>query len=223
MKIEIANPLYDVVFKYMLEDLSVAKVFIEAIIGYPVLDIKPKIQEKTKTSQTAAEDAEKLRKLPPSLHKILYLTLFRLDFLARIRTEEGDKMVMIEVQKESLPNDMMRFRKYLSSLYADKEAFYLLDDELKHPKKVGVPIIAIYILGSGLPVIKNVPTLKAYTQLVDCATQQTIALTDYFVESLTHESFFISVPALSGRRRTELEQLLTVFDQQSKKKTIVIC
>ncbi|MCC5943990.1 MAG: hypothetical protein JJT94_03590 [Bernardetiaceae bacterium] len=217
MKIEIANPIYDVVFKYLLADLSAAKLFIETIIGYTVLDIELKPQEKAE-DYISDEDLAKLAKLPLSLQRVLHLSLFRLDFLARIRTESGEKTVMIEIQKESLPNDIMRFRKYLSGLYADKNAFYPLGTNLKHPKKVGIPIIAIYILGNGLPVIKDVAVLKIDNILYDCGTQKVIeGASDYFVESLTHKSFIISIPALSGRRRTEVEQLLSIFDQENKK------
>jgi len=35
----IANPIYDVVFKYMMGDLKVAKTFISAIIGEEVEDL----------------------------------------------------------------------------------------------------------------------------------------------------------------------------------------
>ena len=35
----IANPIYDVVFKYMMEDLKVAKTFIAAIIGEDVEEL----------------------------------------------------------------------------------------------------------------------------------------------------------------------------------------
>jgi DNA-binding ferritin-like protein (Dps family) len=35
----IANPIYDVVFKYMMEDLQVAKTFVSAIIGDDVTEL----------------------------------------------------------------------------------------------------------------------------------------------------------------------------------------
>ena len=36
---QIANPIYDVVFKFMMEDSKVAKKFISAIIGEEVLEL----------------------------------------------------------------------------------------------------------------------------------------------------------------------------------------
>jgi len=35
----IANPIYDVVFKYLLEDNKVAKLFLSAIIGENISDV----------------------------------------------------------------------------------------------------------------------------------------------------------------------------------------
>nr|MDU9044507.1 hypothetical protein [Candidatus Electrothrix aestuarii] len=48
----------------------------------------------------------------------LNLTVFRIDFSAVIRQEDGSrKLVLIEIQKAKLPTDIMRFRKYLGGQY----------------------------------------------------------------------------------------------------------
>ncbi|MDR1156177.1 MAG: hypothetical protein LBL04_15840 [Bacteroidales bacterium] len=41
----IANPIYDVVFKYMLEDSKVAKLFLSAIIGKNIMELEFSVQE----------------------------------------------------------------------------------------------------------------------------------------------------------------------------------
>ncbi len=41
----IANPIYDVVFKYLMEDSQVAKLLIGKIIGKEVLELQPRPQE----------------------------------------------------------------------------------------------------------------------------------------------------------------------------------
>ena len=43
----IANPIYDVVFKYMLEDNKVAKLFLSAIIGEEIMEFEFSAQERT--------------------------------------------------------------------------------------------------------------------------------------------------------------------------------
>jgi hypothetical protein len=43
----IANPIYDTVFKFLMEDISVAKRVISAIIGEEIIDLALKPQEQT--------------------------------------------------------------------------------------------------------------------------------------------------------------------------------
>ncbi len=45
------------------------------------------------------------------------LTVYRLDFSAKIKTTEGTKTVLIEIQKAKLATDIIRFRKYLGEQY----------------------------------------------------------------------------------------------------------
>ncbi|MCC5944200.1 MAG: hypothetical protein JJT94_04645 [Bernardetiaceae bacterium] len=213
--VQIANPIYDVVLKFLFEELSIAKLFLEAVLGYEIEELTIRPQEKPTIDNQKQKN--KYKDLNTSLQRALQMSIFRLDFLAKIRTEEGTKTVMLELQKESLPNDTMRFRGYLGKLYSDKEAYETIAEHLKYPKKIGIPVIGIYILGSGLPIIKEVPILYVRNVLEDYTTKQEIKVRDYFVQSLSHESFMISVPALSKYKRTELEQLLSIFDQSNKK------
>jgi hypothetical protein len=52
---EIANPIYDVVFKYMMEDNTVAKLVVSSIIGEDVVSLVPKPQEHTRGKDKAKE------------------------------------------------------------------------------------------------------------------------------------------------------------------------
>ncbi|TAG21669.1 MAG: hypothetical protein EAZ32_04550 [Cytophagia bacterium] len=56
----IANPLYDVVFKYLLEDLEIARELLAIILGQEVLSIEVKPQE------TIAENAASSIRRPGS-------------------------------------------------------------------------------------------------------------------------------------------------------------
>ncbi|WP_339133280.1 MAG: hypothetical protein WGN25_12350 [Candidatus Electrothrix sp. GW3-4] len=59
----------------------------------------------------------------------LNLTVFRIDFSAVIRQEDGSrKLVLIEIQKAKLPTDIMRFRKYLGGQYQDPNNVYPTED-----------------------------------------------------------------------------------------------
>ncbi len=91
----IANPIYDVVFKRLLEDERIAKFFIGTLLNQTIENVKP--QEFTYTDQLAG------------------LSVFRLDFIATIKTQEGEfKKVLIEIQKAKNEIDLMRFRNYLA-------------------------------------------------------------------------------------------------------------
>jgi hypothetical protein len=92
---KIANPIYDVVFKYLMDDNKIAKLVISKIIGEEI-ERPATDNEKTKAS----------------------FTVYRLDFAAKIKLSDGGfKQVLIEIQKAKFPTDIMRFRKYLGQQY----------------------------------------------------------------------------------------------------------
>ena len=190
----IANPIYDVVFRYLMDDKDIARLIISKIIDTEVLDIQFSAQEK---SVTLGERN---------------LTVYRLDFTARIQTEEGEKQVLIEIQKAKFLTDIMRFRKYLASQYADEQHKTTVTVKGGKEKQKALPIISIYFLGHTLE-HHDVPVLKIGRQYIDVATGEVLSKKEYFIESLTHDGYVVQIPYLTGRRRTDLECLLSVFDQ----------
>ena len=93
---EIANPIYDVVFKYLMDDIESANTIISTILGLEIIELIPLPQE-----QVIHSDNKKL-------------TTIRVDFMAIIRLKGGKlKKVLIEMQKAKNPTDIMRFRRYL--------------------------------------------------------------------------------------------------------------
>ena len=44
----IANPIYNVVFKYLLEDLEIARLFLSRIIGEEIVEVRLQPQEHTR-------------------------------------------------------------------------------------------------------------------------------------------------------------------------------
>ena len=74
----IANPIYDTVFKYLMENLKVAKGIISTIIDEEILTLDLAAQEHTYQSIEPA------------------LMIFHLDFIAKIRLKKGgSKNVLI--------------------------------------------------------------------------------------------------------------------------------
>jgi hypothetical protein len=186
----IANPIYDVVFKYLLEDGEIARGLLSAILGEEVLSLDFKPQE------TSAETTGSV-------------SILRFDFKAVLRTREGGrKKVLIELQKAKQMLDVMRFRRYLGENYRREDE---VSDEEGRMEKIPLPIITIYFLGF---VLENIPqpVVKVNREYRDVITQEVIEVKEDFVELLTHDSYLIQLKRLEGRARTQLERVLELFN-----------
>jgi hypothetical protein len=191
----IANPLYDVVFRYMMEDNKVAKLFLSAIIGEEIEEL---IFKPTEYSRKI-EDKD--------------ITVTRMDFSAKIRLENGDyRLILIELQKSKYFFQIMRFRRYLGKQYQNPENFYTVAER---EEKYGLPIYPIYILGEAFTEEK-IPVIQVRRDYIDAATQEKILEKYPFIEALTHDATVIQIPYLKENRRTVLEQFLEIFDQTKK-------
>lgn len=189
---QIANPVYDVVFKYLLDDNSIAKKNISLIIGKEIerLDFQP---------TEYSDDVDKGNRS---------LTVYRLDFAATVRLPDSScKRIIIEIQKAKFATDIMRFRNYLGKQYSNKNNVH---DQEGRPK--AFPILSIYFLGHRLDNI-HVPVTRVERKYYDNATGEELSVQEEFIESLTHDSFIIQIPELRRKRRNLLEQVLAVFEQ----------
>ena len=209
----IANPIYDVVFKYLMDDQKIAKLLISKIIGEEVesLDFQPK----ENVVRILFEGKEKEVNVKSSF------TVYRLDFSAKIRTPEGQlKQIIIEIQKAKLPTDIMRFRKYLGRQYTSENNSVSVKKNGKEHTKA-FPIISIYFLGHELD-HEKAPVIKVSRVYTDIATGTELTNKEEFIESLTHDSYVIQIPQLKDRRRNELEKLLSIFDQSQKESNHIL-
>jgi len=183
----IANPIYDVVFKRMMGNERVAKFFIGTLLEQIIETIKVRPQEFTYSDELAG------------------LAVFRLDFIATIKTEAGEfKRVLIEIQKAKNQIDLMRFRRYLAEQYKK-------EDTIKNAKLI-LPITTIYILGFKLPEI-DTPCLKVERNYKDLVNNKIIEIRSSFVEKLTHESFIVQVERITDKYQSKLDKMLSVFEQ----------
>ena len=202
---EIANPIYDVVFKYLMEDNDIAKLIISTIIKQNVVSLEFRPQERTVELKPGS------------------LTVYRLDFSAKIETDQGHKTVLIEIQKAKYPTDVMRFRKYLGEQYKSDENVYKTKVIRKHMGKLveaeenkAIPILSIYFLGYPLDHFK-IPVIRVQRDCYNDATNEKLVGQEEFIECLTHDSYIIQVPYLSDDLKTEVEKMLVIFDQSKMK------
>ena len=185
----IANPIYDVVFKRLMEDNRIAKFFIGTLLEQTIEAVEVQPQEFTYANE------------------LVGLTVFRLDFIATIRTDAGEiKKVLIEIQKVKNQIDLMRFRNYLGEQYKKED----LVDNIK----TILPITTIYVLGFKLPEIKT-PCLKVERNYRDLVDKKIIEVKSDFVEKLTHDSYIVQVDRITDRYQTRLDKLLSIFEQKN--------
>ncbi len=188
---KIVNPLYDLAFKYLMQEKKYAKLFISLIIEKEIEDL-----ELTQQETIIKDDKRNLK-------------LFRLDFKAVVKDENGKKStVLIELQKSKTYTDILRFRSYLGSVYYKHEKKY--ENDIEH--KYSLPIIAIYILGYKLPEIPYL-AIEVNNKIIDKSSKKQIEIQSDFIEQLNHKSHIIQVRRLPEKLQTKLERFLTFFNQ----------
>jgi hypothetical protein len=206
----IANPIYDVVFKYMMEDKKVAKSFLSAIIGEEVLELDFSAQEYTypthiKKNVASQEDKKETGETPKQ-----FLTVCRFDFSAKIAIPDGGyKTVLIELQKAKMASDIMRFRRYLGLHYQNENHTYPHAGEQKARQ-----IYCIFLLGHDID-IPGRPVIQVDYNTKDVTTSEDVNATNEFIQSLHHRSWIVQIEQLKQRRRNDLEKLLSIFDQDN--------
>ena len=203
---KIANPIYDLAFKYMMENNRIAKLVLSTILEQEVVSVKLGTQElvmpRLKHDGEGEKEYEKTNENP--------FTVFRLDFKADIITKEGRReTVLIEIQKSSSGTELKRFRTYLGKNYQKG-----VEETDKNGKKTIVfyPIVTIYILGYHLPELPYLG-LAIERRLIDLSTGKEIEAESQFVDKLNHKSFILQVQNLPPHRKTKLEKFMTLFNQ----------
>ena len=199
----IANPMYDAVFKHLLEDRESSRLIVSTILGEEIDDIELAPQEGSVRVELPKEDA-----WPTDF------TVQRIDFAATVHTAGGERLrVMIEVQKSHYSEDVLRFRRYLGQHYASENSSYVTVSEDGGTRRHALPLLTIYFLGRRLPQTEAT-VLKVARRYVDAVTGEELPLREDFVEALTHDCYVVQVPRLSDERRNDLERLLSIFDQR---------
>ncbi|MGN1213867.1 MAG: hypothetical protein ACI4TR_03130, partial [Bacteroidaceae bacterium] len=189
MIINIANPIYDAVFKYMMEDERVAKTILSALLKREVVEVEMRKHEYTNG-------------------KYDKISMFRIDFGAKVRQDDGSlKLVLIELQKTWLETETLRFRQYLGAQYADPSNI----DKESEQQGMAIPMIAVYLLGHRVGDIEE-PVLYVRHKSYDYdGNEVTKGIPDPFVESLIHDSIIVQIPLLHGHVNNRLVKVLSVF------------
>lgn len=187
----IANPVYDVVFKYLMDDPRIARTILSALLKKNVVAVEMRPHEYVNEQRDT-------------------LSVFRIDFGATVRSDDGtEQLILVELQKTWLETETLRFRQYLGVHYSNPKN--MVGDH-------AIPTVAVYLLGHRVGEIEE-PVLYVSHQSYDYEGRLvTKGMPDAFVESLTHDSIIVQIPRLHGQINNRLDKVLSIFDQTRKDK-----
>ena len=182
----IANPVYDVVFKYLMDDARIARTILSALLKKNVVAVEMRPHEYVNEQRDT-------------------LSVFRIDFGATVRSDDGtEQLILVELQKTWLETETLRFRQYLGVHYSNPKN--MVGDH-------AIPTVAVYLLGHRVGDIED-PVLYVNHQSYDYEGRLvTKGMPDAFVESLTHDSIIVQIPRLHGQINNRLDKVLSIFDQ----------
>ena len=186
----VANPIYDSVFKYLMEDERIARTLLSALLKKDVVNVETRRNEYTNIGRDG-------------------LSIFRIDFGATIREADGSQhLVLIELQKTWVETETLRFRQYLGAQYANTANMIPNSRE-----GYAIPMVTVYLLGHQIGDIEE-PVLYVRRNSYDYNDREvTKGLPNPFIDSLTHDSIIVQIPLLHGQINNRLDKVLSIFDQ----------
>ena len=167
--VDVANPIYDVVFTYLMQNHRVARLLIGRITGLAV------------QSLTVSPRGTALRRTPEDPEHDLPLTLLRMTFAARVQTRDGsERQVLIEILKANSPTVIERFRRYLDQQIGSGENI------LTYPsgRTEAVPIVTIYFLGYALDDLSDEAVIDVCARVTERRTGRELAARHPLVEGI---------------------------------------
>ena len=194
MKYSVANPIYDSVFKFLMDDHRVARTILSALLKKEVLSVEMRRHEHPNITRDN-------------------ISMFRIDFAAKVREDDGtERLILIELQKTWVDTETLRFRRYLAAQYNAEEN---MQSEGKD-KGYAIPMVAIYLLGHRIGDIDK-PVVYVNRKAVDYDGKEIHnGESDPFINSLTHDSIIVQIPLLHGKINNKLDKVLSVFDQTKR-------
>ena len=186
----IANPIYDTVFKYLMEDERIARTILSALLKEEIVKVEVRPHEYSNGQKES-------------------LSIFRIDFGATVRDASGEEqLILIELQKTWLPTETLRFRQYLGVHYQNPKN--IVSDS---PDRHALPMVAVYLLGHSVGEIEE-PVVYVRHQAFDYDGRPVVrGIPNRFVDSLNHNSIIVQIPRLHGKVNNRLDKVLSIFDQ----------
>ena len=190
----VANPIYDCVFKFLMEDERIAKTVLSALLKKEVVSVEMRRHEHPNVTRDK-------------------ISMFRIDFAARVKEDDGTvRLILIELQKTWVDTETLRFRRYLAAQYNAEENM-VKDGELAG---YAVPMIAVYLLGHRIGDIDKAVVYVTHNAYDYDGKVVEGGMEDPFINSLIHDSIIVQIPLLHGKINNRLDKVLSVFDQSQR-------
>jgi len=218
----IPNPIYDVVFRYLMEDPESAMIVLSTLINEKIKTLQ--LEPLTHTEK----QAHKIRLHDPLSNEDI--RLFHLDFTATVELPDGsEELIMIELQKATEPGDIFRFKRYISKNFQKKHEKEIINPEDLSVKKVTRPIRLIPIFILNFRIENEINDLLIRTNRIKTGVFKNKNLEKHneFIDNLSYDILVVQLPNLSNILESEYENdeykkklfsLLKLFDQKSKVK-----
>jgi len=217
----IPNPIYDVVFRYLMEDPDSAMIVISTLINEKI----KKLHLEPITHSEKNENWTKIEIQDPKTKDDIFL--FHLDFTAIIELPDGsEEMIMIELQKASEPDDIFRFKRYISKNFQRKQEKEITDPKTQAIETVKKPIrlIPIFILNFRIENEINDLLIKTNRTKTGIYKNKNLQKHNEFIDNLSYDIWVVQLPNLhhvveddykDDDYKRKLYTLLKLFDQKS--------
>ena len=199
----VANPIYDCVFKFLMEDERIAKTVLSALLKKEVVSVEMRRHEHPNVTRDK-------------------ISMFRIDFAAQVKEDDGTvRLILIELQKTWVDTETLRFRRYLAAQYNAEENMVKEGDL----KGYAVPMIAVYLLGHRVGDIDKAVVYVTHNAFDYDGKVVEGGMQDPFINSLIHDSIIVQIPLLHGKINNRLDRVLSVFDQSQRdaKNQQIVC
>ncbi len=159
----VPNPIYDNVFKYLLEDNESARIILSVLLDREIIKLdyatvdytekKTEIEKNKKKEDFETKAKQQKLSSNKSEWKLIDTTLElqktkikhpntgtdiargHLDFIATVKNSLGkEELIMIELQKENEPDDIYRFKRYIANKFTTKTERTVINNSTKVPE-----------------------------------------------------------------------------------------
>ena len=205
----IANPIYDTIFKFLMDDNESAKIILSTLLNVDIEELTA-----TTTIQSYLGEDEK---------NWGFGKLSHLDYAAQVLKPDGSKEnILIELQKADLPSDFYRFRLYITEKFKKSHSTIKKENTTIHTPLKFIPI---FILNFEIEneicdlVIQTNKMVKGV--LKDTILQNPVS----FLDDLMYDLTIVQIPHITNidvekikddAHKLELYKLFKLFDQNAK-------